>query len=349
MSSRSQVVSATHFPVRDEWLSQTSEEILEPNLPIIDPHHHIWDRPGWRYMIDDIAQDLASGHNIIATVFVQCHSMHRANGPEEMAPVGETEFVNGVAAIGASGLYGKQRLCAGIVGHANLTLGEAVQPILEAHIQAGGDRFRGIRHITAWDDDVRLINKSYSVTKGLLADPNFRAGFAELEKLNLSFDAWLYHPQIDELTDLAQNFPGTTIILDHCGGPLGLGEYAKASQNVFASWRNSIEKLAGCRNVKVKLGGLGMRINGYGFHEKPLPPTSDELAKAWFPYIDTCIKAFGPDRCMFESNFPVDKGSYSYPIYWNACKKLTNDLNIEEREYLFSKTAAEVYRIDLAQ
>ena len=349
MSSRSQVVSATHFPVRDEWLSQTSEEILEPNLTIIDPQLHIWDRPGWRYMIDDIAQDLASGHNIIATVFVQCHSMHRANGPEEMAPVGETEFVNGVAAIGASGLYGKQRLCAGIVGHANLTLGEAVQPILEAHIQAGGDRFRGIRHITAWDDDDRLINKSYSVTKGLLADPNFRAGFAELEKLNLSFDAWLYHPQIDELTDLAQNFPGTTIILDHCGGPLGLGEYAKASQNVFASWRNSIEKLAGCSNVKVKLGGLGMRINGYDFHEKPLPPTSDELAKAWFPYIDTCIQAFGPDRCMFESNFPVDKGSYSYPIYWNACKKLTNDLNIEEREYLFSKTAAEVYRIDLGE
>ena len=165
MSSRCQLVSATHFPVRDEWLSQTSEEILEPDLPIIDPHHHIWDRSNWRYMIDDIAQDLASGHNIIATVFVQCHSMHRANGPEEMAPVGETEFVNGVAAIGASGLYGKQRLCAGIVGHANLTLGKAVKPILEAHIQAGGGRFRGIRHITAWDDDDRLINKSYSVKK----------------------------------------------------------------------------------------------------------------------------------------------------------------------------------------
>ena len=347
MPSICQVVSATHFPVRNEWLSQTSEEILEPSLPIIDPHHHIWDRPGWRYMIDDIAQDLASGHNIIATVFVQCHSMHRANGPEEMAPVGETEFVNGVAAIGASGLYGEQRLCAGIVGHANLTLGKAVKPILEAHIQAGGGRFRGIRHITAWDNDARLNNRSYSVTKGLLADPNFRAGFAELEKLNLSFDAWLYHPQIDDLIDLAQNFPGTTIILDHCGGPLGLGEYAKASEKVFASWRNSIEKLAGCRNVKVKLGGLGMRINGYDFHEKPLPPTSDELVKAWFPYIDTCIQAFGPDRCMFESNFPVDKGSYSYPIYWNACKKLTNDLNVEDREYLFSKTAAKVYRVDL--
>ena len=347
MSPRRQVVSATHFPVRDEWLSQTSEEILEPDLPIIDSHHHIWDRPNWRYMIDDIAQDLASGHNIIATVFVQCHSMHRANGPEEMAPVGETEFVNGIAAIGASGLYGKQRLCAGIVGHANLTLGEAVKPILEAHIQAGGGRFRGIRHITVWDDDDRLINKSYSVKKELLADPNFRAGFAELEKLDLSFDAWLYHPQIDDLTDLAQNFPGTTIVLDHCGGPLGLGEYAKASANVFASWRKSIEKIAACANVKVKLGGLGMRINGYNFHEKHLPPTSDELVKAWFPYFDTCIQAFGPDRCMFESNFPVDKGSYSYSTYWNACKKLTNDLNVEDREYLFSKTAAKVYRVDL--
>ena len=347
MSPRRQEVSATHFPVRDEWLSQTSEEILEPDLPIIDPHHHIWDRPNWRYMIDDIAQDLASGHNIIATVFVQCHSMHRANGPEEMAPVGETEFVNGIAAIGASGLYGKQRLCSGIVGHANLTLGEAVKPILEAHIQAGGGRFRGIRHITAWDDDDRPINKSYPVKKGLLADPDFRAGFAELEKLNLSFDAWLYHPQIDDLTDLAQNFPGTTIVLDHCGGPLGLGEYAKASANVFVSWRKSIEKIAACANVKVKLGGLGMRINGFNFHKKKLPPTSDELVKALFPYFDTCIQAFGPDRCMFESNFPVDKGSYSYPIHWNACKKLTNDLNAEGREYLFSKTAAKVYRVDL--
>ena len=199
-----------------------------------------------------------------------------------------------------------------------------------------GGRFRGIRHITAWDDDDRLINKSYSVKKGLLADPNFRAGFAELEKLNLSFDAWLYHPQIDDLTDLAQNFPGTAIILDHCGGPLGLGEYARASTNVFASWRKSIEKLAACRNVRVKLGGLGMRIND-DFHEKHLPPTSDELVKAWFPYFDTCIQAFGPDRCMFESNFPVDKGSYSYPIYWNACKKFTNDFNIEDREYLFQR------------
>ena len=167
--------------------------------------------------------------------------------------------------------------------------------------------------------------------------------------MNLSFDAWLYHPQIDELRDLAQNFPGTTIILDHCGGPLGLGEYASASTNVFASWRKSIEKLAACRNVRVKLGGLGMRINGYDFHEKHLPPTSDELVKAWFPYFDTCIQAFGPDRCMFESNFPVDKGSYSYPIYWNACKKFTNDFNIEDREYLFSKTAAEVYRVDLEE
>ena len=188
-----------------------------------------------------------------------------------------------------------------------------------------------------------------NTTLGILGifDPASGLGFAELEKLNLSFDAWLYHPQIDDLTDLAQNFPGTTIILDHCGGPLGLGEYARESTNVFASWRKSIEKLAACRNVRVKLGGLGMRINGYDFHEKHLPPTSDELVKAWFPYFDTCIQAFGPYRCMFESNFPVDKGSYSYPIYWNACKKFTNDFNIEDREYLFSKTAAEVYRVDL--
>ena len=336
-----------HLPVRDDWLNQLREDIIEPERQIIDPHHHIWDRPDWRYMIDELATDLASGHNIIATVFVQCRSMHRADGPEEMAPVGETEFVNGVAAIGASGLYGAQRICAGIVGHADLMLGHNVKPVLEAHIQSGGGRFRGIRHISAWSSEKQLINPSYPVKESLLLDPLFREGFSELAKLDLSFDAWLYHPQIDDLTDLAQRFPETSIILDHCGGPLGLGEYEGRFEEVFDDWRASLKKLSRCDNVTVKIGGLGMRINGYDFHSKSLPPSSDELAAAWAPYIETCIEYFGADRCMFESNFPVDKGSYSYPIYWNACKKLAGGSSTEEKEYLFMKTAEKVYRINL--
>ena len=336
-----------YLAVRDDWLARVNEEILEPDLPIVDPHHHIWDRPGWRYMIDELASDLSSGHNIAATVFVQCRAMHRADGPEAMRPVGETEFVNGVAAIGASGLYGKQRMCAGIVGHADLTLGAAVREVLEAHITAGGRRFRGIRHISSWDADASLMNPGYPVPEKLLSQPGFRAGFAELGKLDLSFDAWLYHPQIPELTDLARAFPETPIILDHCGGPLGIGAYTGRTDEVFTAWKASITELASCPNVTVKTGGLGMRINGYDFHEHAAPPSSDRLAEAWKPYIDTCIEAFGADRCMFESNFPVDKGSYSYPVYWNACKKLARGASPDEKTDLFSGTAARVYRIEV--
>ncbi|MBH68355.1 MAG: amidohydrolase [Rhodospirillaceae bacterium] len=340
-------VTSIHLPVRNEWLDQLEEEILEPALQIIDPHHHIWDRPDWRYMIDDLATDLASGHNIIGTVFVQCRSMHRIDGPEEMAPIGETEFVNGVAAIGASGLYGTQRICAGIVGHADLTLGQKVKPVLDAHILAGGGRFRGIRHISAWHEDPELTNPSYPVEEKLLLDSAFRQGFAELEKLNLSFDAWLYHPQISELIDLAQTFPETSIILDHCGGPLGVGKFGINRKETFVEWKTSIRELARCPNVTVKIGGLGMRINGYTFHEGQMPPGSDELSAAWAPYIETCIEYFGSNRCMFESNFPVDKGSYSYPIYWNACKKITSGASIEEKANLYRNTAAKVYKLDL--
>jgi len=336
-----------YLAVRDDWLARVREEILEPDLPIVDPHHHIWDRPGWRYMIDDLAADLGSGHNIAATVFVQCRSMHRADGPEAMRPVGETEFVNGVAAIGASGLYGKQRMCAGIVGHADLTLGAAVREVLEAHITAGGGRFRGIRHISSWDADESLMNPGYPVPERLFEQDAFREGFAELGKLDLSFDAWLYHPQIPELTDLARTFPETPIILDHCGGPLGIGPYTGRGDEVFSAWKASITELATCPNVTVKTGGLGMRINGYDFHEHADPPSSDRLAEAWRPYIDTCIEAFGADRCMFESNFPVDKGSYSYPVYWNACKKLASGASASEKTDLFSGTAARVYRIEV--
>jgi L-fuconolactonase len=340
--------SPTYLPVRQDWLDQRNEPILEPGLPIIDPHHHLWDRPGWRYLLDELLADTGTGHNIIATVFVQARAMVRATGPEELRPVGETEFVNGVAAMSASGIYGKTKVCAGIVGHADLTLGTRVEPVLAAHIRAGGDRFRGIRHITAWDGDDSIRNPAYSPPPGLLADKAFRDGFAVLCRLGLSFDAWLYHPQIKELTDLARAFPDARIVLNHVGGPIGIGPYAAKRKEVFAAWTASIKALAACPNVCVKVGGLGMRMGGFGFHEKAEPPSSGTLAAAWRPYVETCIEAFGPSRCMFESNFPVDKGSYSYPVFWNACKLLAKAASHGEKADLFAGTAARFYRLDFS-
>jgi L-fuconolactonase len=335
-----------YLPVRQDWLDRRKEPILEPDLPIIDPHHHLWDRPGWRYLLDELSADTASGHNIVATVFVQARAMTRAAGPVEMRPVGETEFVNGVAAMSASGIYGKTRHCAGIVGHADLTLGSRVEPVLTAHIRAGGDRFRGIRNITAWDADNSIRNPAYSPPRGLLGDKAFREGFAVLGRLGLSFDAWLYHPQIDEVGDLARAFPQTKIVLNHVGGPIGIGPYAGKHKQVFPGWAASIKALAACPNVHVKLGGLGMRLGGFGFHEQAEPPSSETLATTWRPYIETCIDAFGPSRCMFESNFPVDKGSYSYPVFWNACKLLSKGASEREKADLFSGTATRFYRLD---
>src|ERR1700729_4105599 len=330
---------------RPDWLALHKEEILDPSRPIVDPHHHLWDRGGQRYLIEDIAADIASGHNIVATVYVDCRSMYRAGGPEALRPVGEVEFANGVAAMSASGGYGSTALCAGIVGHANLLLGGAARAVLEAEIAAGNGRFRGIRHSSPWDADPDVAGIYAMRPKGLLLDPTFRKGFACLAPLSLSFDAWLFHPQIGELADLARAFPDTRIVLDHCGGPVGLGVYANRREEIFKSWKASIQDIAKCPNVAVKLGGLGMRLLGYDFHERPQPPSSEEAAAAWRPYIETCIEAFGPARAMFESNFPPDKGQCSYQVIFNAFKRLAAEYSEAEKTALFAKTASDFYRL----
>jgi L-fuconolactonase len=340
-------ISTTHYlTVRQAWLDRHKEPIIEPEVPIVDPHHHLWDRPGWRYLLDDLLMDTNSGHNIVATVFIQARSMYRATGPEEMRPVGETEFANGIAAMSASGIYGKTAVCAAIVGHADLTLGARVEPVLSALVHAGGGRFRGIRHITAWDADASVLNPAHSPQPRLMTDTRFREGFAALHRLGLSFDAWLYHPQIAELEDLARAFPDTRIVLNHVGGPIGSGAYAGKHKQVFPGWAASIRALAACPNVYVKLGGLGMRLGGFAFHEQPEPPASATLAAAWRPYVETCIEAFGSSRAMFESNFPVDKGSYSYPVFWNACKLLAKGASEAEKADLFAGTAGRFYGLN---
>ena len=271
--------------------------------------------------------------------------MYRADGPEAFRPVGEVEFANGVAAMAASGGYGQAAICAGIVSHVNLLLGDGAKPVLEAEIVAGNGRFRGIRHSSAWDADPNVAGMYATRPKGLLLDATFRKGFACLAPLDLSFDAWLFHPQIGELTDLARAFPDTKIVLDHCGGPIGIGSYAGKREEIFPVWKASIQEIAKCPNVVVKLGGLAMCLLGYDFHLRPKPPSSEQAATAWRPYIETCIEAFGPNRCMFESNFPPDKGQCSYQVIFNAFKRLAAQYSEAEKTAMFSKTATDFYRL----
>jgi len=345
-SSSTGAVVSPHLPVRQDWLDRRREEIIEPELPIVDPHHHLVDRPETgRYLLPDLLADIGSGHNVTATVYLEWLSMYRAQGPVERRPIGEIEFANGVAAMAASGTYGTTKVCAGIVGYADLARGASVETVLEAMIAAGGGRFRGIRFITASHSDQAAWGSPIIRPAGLLMDPRVREGFARLAPLGLSFDAWMYHTQLGDLVDLARVFPETPIVLDHVGGAIGLGPYAGKRDEVFAEWNGKIRELAACPNVHIKLGGLGMRMFGFTHHMGELPPSSEELAAAWRPYIETCIAAFGPERAMFESNFPVDKGSCGYAALWNAFKRIAAGYSAAEKTALFAGTASKFYRL----
>jgi predicted TIM-barrel fold metal-dependent hydrolase len=340
-----QVVDAPHPPIREEWLALRREEILLPELPIVDPHHHLWDRAGSRYLLPELLADVQSGHNVQATVYVQARSMYRAWGPAELRPLGEVEFANGVAAQSASGIYGPVHACAGIVGFADLTLGERVTPVLEALQRAGGDRLRGIRNSTAWHESAAVRSSPVVPPPGLLMHAAFREGVRSLEPFGLSLDICAYHTQLHEVLALARAVPDTTIVLDHVGGPIGVGPYAGKREQVFRAWREVMAALAACENVFVKLGGLTMKVGGFAFHEREMPPSSEELAEAFRPYIETCIELFGCSRCMFESNFPVDKSMVSYAVLWNAFKRLAGAYSESEQTALFSRTAAGIYRL----
>lgn len=328
------------------WTRRGQEAALEPDLPIIDPHHHAWhgDKRG-RYLIEELLEDTGSGHNIVATVFVQSGpTMYRAEGPQEMKAVGEVEFANGIAAMSASGLYGKTRLCAGIVGFAELALGDAVRPVLEAQVAAGNGRLRGIRRNIPYDPSNQGSHPPQ--TPHMALDAKFRQGLAHLAPLGLSFDVWMFHPQLPELADLLRAFPDTQMILNHVGGVLGEGPYAGKRDEVFKVWSANIRELAQFPNLAVKLGGLGMTRCGWDFHLREAPPSSQELADAWRPYIEFCIEAFGVSRCMMESNFPVDKASTGYGVLWNALKRITQGASAAENGALYHDTAARVYRLD---
>ncbi len=331
--------------IRPDWLARQVEDILLPELPIVDPHHHLWDREEECYLLDDLLRDTGSGHDIRATVFVQCGAMYRPDGPEELRPLGETEFVNGVAAMAASGRYGSTRACAGIVGFADLTMGDRAAPVLDALIATAGARFRGVRNRTAWHPSPAVRSNLLHPPPGPLEDPRFVEGARQLAARGLVLDVWAYQTQLPLVAGIARALPELTVVVNHCGGPLGVGPYAGRRDEGFVAWRQEVLALAALPNTVMKLGGLAMEVAGHNFHLREVPPSSTELESAWRPVVHTLIEAFGPGRCMFESNFPVDKGMCGYAVLWNAFKRLASGAGEDERAALFAGTATRVYRL----
>jgi len=336
------------MPIGDQdWLALTPEAPLEPELPICDPHHHLWESrpepPAYqRYLLPELADDLKSGHNVRSTVFIEVRAFYRPDGPEAMRPVGEVAHIEGLAAESATGKYGPTRIAAGIIGHADLKLGAGVAPVLEAMQAASPTRFRGIRHSVGWDPSPELVNRDI---QGALSSDGYRAGARVLARMGLCLENSLYHPQLPELAAFARAVPDLTIILNHIGGLVRIGTYANRDDEVLPAWRQGLAEVAACPNVILKLGGVGQRRYGFDWHTRPQPIGSVELAATLAPLMHYCIEQFGPERCMFESNFPVDKVSYSYTVIYNAFKRLSAGYAASERAALFHDTAARVYRL----
>ena len=334
-----------HFAgaVDQSWLDQHQEAIINADQPIVDPHHHLWVTPASTYLFPDLLADLNTGHDVRATVFAECRAMYRADGPQERRSLGETEFITGVSAMSASGTFGPARACAAMVGHVDLRLGDQAGPILEAHVRASAGRFSGIRFSTAWDPSERLHRAAPEPE--LLRDPRVRRGVACLDRLGLSLDVWVYHPQLDEVSELAAAFPDLTIVLNHIGVPILGGPYADRRDEVIASWKAGMARLSKHPNVVVKVGAIPIRVPGAPPNEKADPPSSEVVAAAWKPFVETCIELFGANRCMFESNFPVQKRWCSYQVVWNAFKRLASGASPTEKAALFSGCAARAYRL----
>lgn len=320
------------------------EDILDPERPIFDAHHHLWDMPGDRYLLDDYLADTRTGHNVVRSTYVEWLSHYSADGRIAMRPVGETRFAAACAEAAVD--IGGTRACDAIVAHADLALGAAVAPVLAAHIAAGGGRVRGIRHVAAWDASAEVMGRPATAPPGLYRDPTFREGAANLVAAGLAFDAWLFQTQHDDLIDLATRLPDLPIVLNHCGGVLGIGPYRDRREPLFASWREGMRALASLPNVWLKLGGLGMHRAGLSFAERGERPRPFELAAAWSPWLEAAIEDFGAARCMFESNFPPDRAACGYAALWNAFKQVTAALPEADKTDLFHDTAARFYQIE---
>ncbi len=329
-------------PGTPEWLQSVREEIIDPEQRIIDPHHHLWHGRGPGYLLEDLWQDTGSGHNVLKTVFVECHAEYLNEGPEHLKPLGETKFVDSLATISAAGPGSE---ISAIVAHADLTLDDRLQDVLAAHNDLGNGRFRGIRHAGAHAEHPEALLIAGQAPEGLYENESFRSGVKTLGKLGYTFDTWHYHYQNQDFVALARSAPETVMILDHFGTPLGVGPYESQREAIFEQWKTDIAEIARCDNVVAKIGGLAMPDNGFGWHTREQPPTSDEFVSAQRDYYLHTIECFGPERCMFESNFPVDKFSLSYPVLYNGLKKIVADFSADEKDAMFYGTAARIYSI----
>jgi L-fuconolactonase len=332
----------------NDWLALSQEETLEPEIAICDPHHHFWDFrseriPYQRYLLHELAADVNCGHNVRSTVFIEARSMYRPDGPPELRSVGEVEFVQGLAAASATRLYGPCRAAAAIIGHADLKLGDRVEPVLQALQAASPNRFRGVRHTVTWDPHPEIGNRE---KEGVLASADYRAGARVLARMGMSLDTGVCFPQLPELADFAKAVPELTIVLNHLGGLQRVGPYAGRDEEVLATWRRGIAAVAQCPNVNLKLGGIGMPRFGFDWHTREKPIGSEELSASMAPLMTYCIEQFGPGRCMFESNFPVDKVSFSHHVLFNAFKRFSQNYSASERAALFHDTAVRAYRIN---
>ena len=328
-------------PAWKAWIAQVCEEALEPDLPICDPHHHLWldaGHTGWPYTLEDLHADTGRGHNIVRTVYLECGAQYRTDGPEHLRPVGEIEFVVELAERSATS---GQAEIAGIMGHANLLLGDAVEEVLAAHEEAGRGRFRGIRYTTARSDHPPLSMGENAA----MDDPRYLEGVRKIGALGYTYDAMVYHPQLSELAEVARACPETNIVINHLGGFLGTGPYKDRREEILATWHASMTRLAACPNTFLKLGGIGLPMMGFRWDKQTVPPNSEELAAPWTAEIRRVIEAFGPQRCMFESNYPVDMRGAGYGVLWNAFKRIAAAYSPDEKRDLFHNTAARAYRL----
>lgn len=338
-----------HQPIRPEWLALTQEAVIEPERPIIDAHHHLWDKPGARYLRAEMLADIESGHNIVATIFAEGGANYLSDGEPALRSLGETRLAAQAAAESVADTASATLLCAGIIGFVDLMLGDAAGPILDQHMLAANGRFSGVRNASAWHVNPAARGSVRDSSPGILYTPSFRAGLANLAERKLVFDAWMYHTQLLELVELARDFPELKIVINHQGGPLGIGPYAGRRPAVFEDWAHALQRLAKFGNVHIKLGGFGMTMAGFEFHQQDRAPNSDDLAAGWGPYMRFCIDTFGAQRCMFESNFPVDKGTTSYSVLWNAFKKIAAPYSESEKTAVFYQTAVDVYALNLTE
>lgn len=332
-------MASPHHIVREDWLALAKEDVLAPGQAIFDCHHHLWDRPEGCYQSKALMADVGAGHDVRASLYVQCRTGYRVDGPEALCPVGEVETV-------LDWTRGHDQFPAGIVAMADLQLGENVGPVLEAIAEAGKGRVKGIRNTTAWHADPAVRSNPNPPPDGLLRTDAFLDGARTVAAHALTLDVWSYQTQLDDVRLLAESVPELSIIVDHCGGPLGVGQHDRFEPENFRAWRDALAAVAALPNTRIKIGGFGLGVFGWRYSRDALPPQSETLAKDWRPWVDTCLELFGPERAMFESNFPVDKGQMSYRTLWNAFKRLSAPLSQDERDALFWRSAARSYGID---